>query len=669
MKHSVALKFIVFFLTAVALVTGVGSVIGIVQLVDRNLYTQSMDNWVHESLELETYNLASSLAERYAVTKESNCSQEILKALGYRYLFEDVTSWSGYPETNFSYTISTHKDGVVDSVINDAVEGRSFTFMCSATYPMLITDDRHGDALYGKDYRRSESLTIDKLPMTVRYYDSPRYTVTVTLLRDAAMSREGTSMPLLELLYELRYVLILVLTGAVFLFPMGVIILCSTAGKSGRAPNELPGAINHIPLDLYAAGCGVLGTLMFSLVADFLYAWTKHGKNFNAGTLALTALLLLGIAFLCLGLLYAAATQIKQSGGYWWRHSFLYWLYKKIRSMTTAMRKRLPLVWRLLGLWIVLLAAVAACIFPAAKGVFLPLILAIVICTAFVCYCAYAFATLLQGARRMAQGNLNAKINTRYLVGSYRHCAEYLNTLADVAIVAARNQMRADRMKTELITNVSHDIKTPLTSIINYVDILSIAETEAQRQQYLEVLGRQSQRLKRLIEDLVELSKASTGNMQVQCIPLDAAETVNQALGEFYDKLEKAGLTVVFHRPEQTLTMLADGRMSWRVLSNLLSNAVKYAMPGTRIYLELSGDSEWIRLSVKNVSRERLTLPVEELTERFVRGDVARNTEGSGLGLNIAQSLMDLQHGRMELQVDGDLFKVTLLFPPAPEHT
>ena len=232
-----------------------------------------------------------------------------------------------------------------------------------------------------------------------------------------------------------------------------------------------------------------------------------------------------------------------------------------------------------------------------------------------------------------------------------------------MAVVAAQKQLKSERMKTELITNVSHDIKTPLTSIINYVDLLQKPHTEQQQEQYLEVLDRQSQRLKKLIDDLMEMSKASTGNMAVDVMKVDAAEAVNQALGEFADKLEKAQLIPVFRQPEEPVYMMADGRLVWRVMSNLLSNAVKYALPGTRVYIDLQKVDSKVILSLKNISREELNVQTDELLERFVRGDASRNTEGSGLGLNIAKSLMELQKGQLQILVDGDLFKVTLIFP------
>jgi K+-sensing histidine kinase KdpD len=227
----------------------------------------------------------------------------------------------------------------------------------------------------------------------------------------------------------------------------------------------------------------------------------------------------------------------------------------------------------------------------------------------------------------------------------------------------AQKHLQAERTKADLITNVSHDIKTPLTSIINYVDLLKQARTETEKAQYLAVLSNQSQRLKRLIDDLIELSKASSGSLQVELSAMDAAEAVNQALGEFSERLEAVELTPVFTAPDESITMVADGKLFWRVISNLLSNAIKYAMPGTRLYIDLAQHEDKVLISLKNVSKEKLRASSEYLLERFAQGDTSRNTEGSGLGLNIAKTLMEVQQGRLQLVADGDLFKVTLVFP------
>jgi signal transduction histidine kinase len=320
----------------------------------------------------------------------------------------------------------------------------------------------------------------------------------------------------------------------------------------------------------------------------------------------------------------------------------------------------LPLTWQWILWALVMCAALTLAILSGRLWVILAA--AIFIAASFF-YALHAFKLLYDGAKRMSRGDLNTPVDKEQLMGGFAEFATQLNALADVAVVAAQKQMRSERMRAELITNVSHDIKTPLTSIINYVDLLQNAQSRADAQQYLEVLSRHSQRMKKLIDDLIELSKASTGNMPVDIQSADAVEYLNQAIGEFSDKLEAVPLSPIFEAPSEPVYMRCDGRLTWRVLSNLLSNVVKYALPGTRVYLDLLRLDKSVVLSVKNISREELNISAEELTERFVRGDTSRNTEGSGLGLNIAQSLMRLQRGDMEITVDGDLFKVTLTFP------
>jgi signal transduction histidine kinase len=250
--------------------------------------------------------------------------------------------------------------------------------------------------------------------------------------------------------------------------------------------------------------------------------------------------------------------------------------------------------------------------------------------------------------------------------GVFLKHAEHLNSIADGMTRAVEERMKSERMKTELITNVSHDIKTPLTSVINYADLISREETENEKiKEYTAVLTRQSTRLKKLIEDLVEASKASTGNLEVKLAPCEIGVLLTQAAGEYEQRLQEAGLTLLVKKPDTSLQILADGRRLWRVFDNLLGNICKYALSGTRVYLTLEEKSGggMVTVAFKNTSRDPLDIPADELTARFVRGDASRSTEGNGLGLSIAQSLTALQNGKMEITVDGDLFKVTLTFP------
>ena len=226
--------------------------------------------------------------------------------------------------------------------------------------------------------------------------------------------------------------------------------------------------------------------------------------------------------------------------------------------------------------------------------------------------------------------------------------------------------VKSERFKTELITNVSHDIKTPLTSIINYVDLLRKEELANENaEEYLEVLARQSNRLKKLIEDLMEASKASTGNLAVNLERLEAGVSMTQTVGEFEDKMQANQLELLVEKPEQPVYIMADARHLWRVIDNLMNNICKYAQPGTRVYIDLKERDGRAVITLRNTSKYPLNISAEELMERFVRGDSSRNTEGSGLGLSIARSLMELMGGTFAIFVDGDLFKVVLEFETA----
>ncbi len=276
---------------------------------------------------------------------------------------------------------------------------------------------------------------------------------------------------------------------------------------------------------------------------------------------------------------------------------------------------------------------------------------------------AVGYQKIRQGTLKIAGGDTDYQISTKGLPKSMVEQAENLNSINTTVADAVTRQMRSEKLKTELITNVSHDIKTPLTSIINYIDLIKKENiTRQPLADYIEVVSRQSDRLKKLVVDLVEASKASTGNITVHLATTGLKLLLNQAAGEYQEKAESAGLSLTMNLPEDEIYILSDGRLLWRVFDNLLNNACKYSQPGTRIYINLDRDDQKAVVTFKNVSRTQLNISPEELMERFVRGDSSRNTEGSGLGLNIAQSLTEILNGSMALDIDGDLFKVTLSF-------
>ena len=537
---------------------------------------------------------------------------------------------------------------------------------------------------------------------SINYYQGPEYEIEVRFAENVMM---GAEFMLITALYPYRDLYIPLLLVSLAAFAVCLVFLCTVAGRNRQGEVKLA-AINRIPLDLYAVSIAGLIVLQFLplvwLIDSAYYDDVKSIWDNPQLCLLICCLCGFGISLCAIGFLYAFAAQIKASDNYWLRHTVcgwalrqsgriigwawrlavrvLRWLMGGFRVLGRGVRLvcrgikavfiMLPIIWQ----WLVTAAAMvvvplfafllAATSYGFAETFWILVLLAALFAdVAMVCYGGWCFGKLLRGIQAMCSGDLNHKIDTTYLYGSFKEFGEELNELAGAAREAAKQQMKSERMKTELITNVSHDIKTPLTSIINFVDLLKKPHTQEEGQEYLAVLDRQSQRLKKLIDDLMDMSKASSGTMTVELGEIDAAEAVNQALGEFGDKLDRARLTPVFRHPEKSILMCADGKLLWRVLSNLLNNAVKYALPDTRLYVDLLELEGSAMISIKNISREQLNMDAEELMERFVRGDTSRNTEGSGLGLNIARSLVELQGGKMHLTVDGDLFKVTLEFP------
>lgn len=268
------------------------------------------------------------------------------------------------------------------------------------------------------------------------------------------------------------------------------------------------------------------------------------------------------------------------------------------------------------------------------------------------------------GIFKMSEGDTSYKIDTTGFSGKGAGLAQTLNNIGDGLETALQEKVKSERLKADLITNVSHDIKTPLTSIINYVDLLKREKIQDEKiQGYLDVLDQKSQRLKTLTEDLVEASKASSGNLRLEMASIDLVEMIHQTNGEFEEKFGLRRLELVASLPPETILIAADGRRLWRVLENLYNNAFKYAMENSRVYVDVERRDGYGYFTIKNVSQNPLNINADELTERFVRGDVARTTDGSGLGLSIAKSLTLLQGGAFDLYIDGDLFKARVGFP------
>ena len=674
-RYSLWVKSLCYFLAVVTLLCVAVSTLGILFAESESMYTHDdYEQWIYSNYHDRANVIADQVMLAYG-SELSDCPQWVLAQTGHLDAINYVENWFELNEGDWCYSIL--KNGkIIHSTRNPDVEANAlhFAFEKDLYYPVTGVSD-------ATEYFW-DSVVEEPTPVHYQYDSGYQVDVWVSRNHSSYYKNHGLSPNTMKLIFDARYPMIVIAAASLLVFAIAFIVLMVLAGKSPKTGEANPRALNRLPLDLYLAVA--TGITIFGCWAAFELLDMLFGKNsYNI----LMVVLLCGcgiiVATTVIGFFMAVAAQFKVPGGFWWRHSLcgrvlkLGWKFfvkigryvlrgfRRVGDYIRGVFGMLPVIWQWIaagGAMGFVLVIICAATTSHWYTVF-PMFLWCLVFAALVIYCGYCYGVIQKGIRRMKTGDLNEKIDTKYLYGSFRTIAEDLNALADVVQLAAEKQLKAERMKTELITNVSHDIKTPLTSVINYVDLLQQPHTDEEGAQYLEVLSRQSLRLKKLVEDLMDMSKASSGNVTVNLISLDAVEAVNQALGEFSDKLAAAKLTPVFRSPDSQLHMMADGRLTWRVLSNLLGNVVKYAMPGTRVYLDLLRLDKAVVLSIKNISSEELNISAEELTERFVRGDTSRNTEGSGLGLNIAQSLMQLQHGSLELTVDGDLFKVTLTFP------
>ena len=465
--------------------------------------------------------------------------------------------------------------------------------------------------------------------------------------------------------YELRYVSIAVLVVSLILEAFVFVFLLSAAGHHGETGEIRPSFIDKIPFDLYTALTVFAGIFLIAAMAEVSYS--------NTAMLVVVLIAALGVIAALISLLWCMSLAVRIKLGTTIKSCIIYrvgaWCLRLIKKVFYTFKdglKAIPMFPRAVlviaailfveFLWIAIAGT------SPGKQLFGWFIERAVLVLATL-YALLSMKQLLEAGQRIAKGELDCKVDTSKLRGQFKEHGEDLNSITDGMNRAVGERMKSERFRTELITNVSHDIKTPLTSIINYVDLLEKEQPENEKmREYLEVLDRQSAKLKKLIDDLLEASKASSGSLSVNLTECELGILLDQMAGEYSEKLSAAGLELILTKPEESVKIMADGRHMWRIFDNLLNNICKYAQRGTRVYLDLTADALKAAVTFRNISATRLNISGDELTERFVRGDSSRNTEGSGLGLSIAQSLAQLQNGALDITVDGDLFKVVLSF-------
>jgi len=483
------------------------------------------------------------------------------------------------------------------------------------------------------------------------------------------LDRYAAATWVVQFLYALRYWIYAIILWSAVISALCYASLLRTAGRQPGSASLHPGHLHKIPFDLLMA---------LNLGAWLFAAWFVDGLRFGyeEGVYEV-GLLLLCLLAACsfIGLSISLSVRIKAQ--MLLQNTLVYkaWsmLKKGLKHLGHRAKKLLPLIrslpvlWKVAGVLVLWIGVDFLLMVMAFSGLDIAVLFWLLKNAALLVaglYWGYFTHKLRQGSAALAQGDLDFRVDTSGMYWDFKQHGEDLNSISRGMAVAVEQKLRSERMKTELITNVSHDIKTPLTSIINYATLISEEACDHHTHaEYAQVLVRKSEHLKRLLDDLVEASKASTGNLEVSLAPCDAGVLLSQAAGEFEQRCRAAGLELITAQTDQPIHILADSRRIWRVFENLMSNACKYSLPGSRVFIGLKQEENTAVFTFRNVTNTVLNISAEELMERFVRGDTARSTEGSGLGLSIARSLTELQNGKMDITIDGDLFKVTLRFP------
>lgn len=467
----------------------------------------------------------------------------------------------------------------------------------------------------------------------------------------------------INLEYRFRYyVLAGIAVSAILFLVCATVFVCGigVSYETGRVEESI---FTKIPFDIAALLFIFAEVCLFSLMVSNLDAETAV----VAGVLFVTLFLIALINFIHRAKL---------------KNIFKSTLCYKIVVLFAKMNMKISVIWKAVLafsviLFVELIGSLCIAGMVGEPAVVLLLFLAIIfeksIIYPIALYIVLMIRQLFYAGEKLAEGDTDYKVNLAGFFGIYKKHAENLNNLSGVVNNAVEERLKSERMKTELITNVSHDLKTPLTSVINYSDLINAeaasydgtqdpSESMEKISEYSEVLNRQSNKLKRLLDDLVEVSKASTGNMELVMEKLDVATIISQALGEYEERFIEKQLETITLIPEEDLYIKADSRKLWRVVDNLLQNIYKYSLPSTRVFIETKETDGKINIVFKNTSRDIITISPDELTERFTRNDESRHQEGNGLGLAIAKTMTEAMNGKFKIGVDGDLFKVTLTF-------
>lgn len=643
---TVVAKVLAFLLFVVTFLVGVSTSVVCIYLEARDFYGHSVESVLEEALYEDAENMldrvrnmiiGNNIAGAEELLSQSNADMELWY-------------WSGVREELNKVLWSTWDGNGTDLVID-----YYFTFP-GFTEPVSLS---------------SYTLQSQRLYLMKIYVD-PAFAVDDEF-RSAAR-------PIL-LIYQYRYELVALAVGSILLCVLSFVFLLCGAGRSNRREGVKPGVLTKLPLEVLILIWAAVSALGY-WAADEFYYYTGLYRNMEVAALYWISM---GTVLAIWLLFYFLDVAIRVKMGKFLKSTLIYtvigWCGNAVCRVCRSVWKlmcKIPLVWKtVLIYWTVAFVEIVGFYLQRGKSFYywdqlfilwIFWILEKLVLFFVVLYAAISCKNLKKAGEALAEGQENYQVDTSKMVGDFKAHGDNLNSIGQGINKAVEARMKSEHMKTELITNVSHDIKTPLTSIINYADLICEENSDNEKiAEYSEVLLRQSRRLKKLLEDLVDASKATTGNLEVNLEPCEVGVLLTQAAGEYEQKMAEKSLNLIVKQPEEPMKIMADGRHLWRVFDNLLNNICKYAQEGSRVYLNLDKNGDMVVVTFRNMSKYALEISPEELEERFVRGDKSRHMEGNGLGLSIAKSLVELQNGKMEIVIDGDLFKVSVGFQELKE--
>ncbi len=581
---------------------------------------------------------------------EKEVQMRVARSTAYNISYRLFNYYEDYRQTNSPYLLS------FDELASSIEGAKNFRYTFSDQNGNVIAGNFSGENATRYDFKNEIYLDDDGVWTEYEEPAHETYKVSIYVLDEKTETdRFSVGEKIVSILYRLRFSVYLILAFSIMIFFGLAAFLVSSAGHRNPDGEIQKGICEKTPCDVFAIYI-VLAFFVNLLVCITCYEVSEIMLFIAAPILLLLDYVLLSLWVKNIAINVKLGTTFSNLATVRLLKPIIDSIKKGRGLLRTAFISSIPCI---ILLFIIYLFMGGHMIYD----VFLLWCLCTAVYIGIALYRTIKLQKLLDATSKMAAGDLSESIDTQKLYGEMRALGENINQINSGMQIAVSDKMKSERFKTELITNVSHDLKTPLTSIINYIDLLEKLNLEDdEAREYIEVLSRQSMRLKKLTEDLVEASKASTGNIEIELSRCDVGILISQTVGEFSERLESAGLAVVMNVPEDPVFIMADGKRLYRVFENLMSNICKYSLKGTRVYLESEADDKKVKISFKNISKEMLSTGSDELIKRFVRGDSSRNTEGSGLGLSIAKSLTELQGGEFELKIDGDLFVADVIF-------